>query len=71
MIILDSTLTCSNLAVKTQSNQPLLSTLEHINGNCVVVGIEKHVRFQPMNLTLPRSEGIQAFFIKPTRFQKM
>ena len=42
MRILDSTLTCSNLAAKTQSHQPPLSTLEHLNSSCVVVGIEKH-----------------------------
>ena len=40
----DSTLTCSNIAVKIQSHQPLLSTLKHLNNNCVVVvDIEKYV----------------------------
>ena len=40
----DSALTYSNLAVKIKSHQPLLSTLKHLNNNCVVVvDIEKYV----------------------------
>ena len=42
--MLDSILTCSDLAVKTQSHQPLLITLKHLNSNCVIgVDIEKYV----------------------------
>ena len=43
--IQDSTLSCSNLAVKTQLHQLLLSTLKHLfNNNCgVVVDTEKYV----------------------------
>ena len=37
MRILDSTLTCSNLAVKIQSNQPPTNAIKHLNNNCVVV----------------------------------
>ena len=37
MRILDSTLTCSNLAVETQSHQLLLSGIKHLNYKCVAV----------------------------------
>ena len=37
MTILDSTLTCSNLAVETQSHQLLLSGIKHLNNKCVAV----------------------------------
>ena len=37
MRILDSPLTCLNLAVKTQSHQPLLSAIKHLGNNCVGV----------------------------------
>ena len=45
MRILDSTLTYSNLASKTQSHQPLFSVLKDLNNRCavVVVDIEKYV----------------------------
>ena len=37
MRILDSTLTCSNLAAEKQSHQLLLSGIKDLNNNCVVV----------------------------------
>ena len=56
MKILDSTLTCSNLAVKTQTNQPPVNAIKHLNNNCVVVLLRlKNILLMttiiPVNLT--------------------
>ena len=59
MRILDSTLICSNLEVKTQSNQPPVNAIKHLNNNCVVVLLRlKNILLTTTNIPVNSSRTV-------------